>query len=1246
MQLAAVDSVSGISGYCACCYAGNLAVLINGNLIVNLNIAAVHNDGGSAVGNLVAGYVDICQFSTLISIYAIFGCNVAGGFDSTVSTADVYIFAGQIAKHDILVQVNLINFLTVKIGFFNVDVAAVYNLTVFACFGCYCMQLAAVYSISGISGYCACCYTGNLAVFSNSYFTKLSTFSGDLAVVAACIAYKQLTVTQCGMTGIYAVLQNYVADFACGCSYFAVFIYGEVVVCTIECTVAVYEERHNTVFICSTYGQVVFCVQCVGLDGVYTGNVAFFIDGYLTKFSGFRSDLAVVAVCIAYEQFCVTQCGVTGIYAILQYYVADFACGCDYFTVFIYGEVVVCTIECTVAVYEERHNTVFICSTYGQVVFCVQGVGLNIVYLNVFVQLNLNLSAVMAYADVLVAAEINEIAGFYIGCFGCYTVGSQVPAHVCSCAYCLQLAYVYSISISSTCSYAMNLAVFSNSYFAQLSAFSGDLAVIAICIAYKQLTVTQCGMAGEYAIVQNYVACGYIAVFIYYEAAVCTIECAVAVYEERYSAVFICSTYGQVVFCVQCVGLDGVYTGNVAFFIDSYLTEFSGFRSDLAVVAACIAYEQLAITQCGITGVYAIVQNYVACGYIAVFIYYEAAVCTIECAVAVYEERYSAVFICSTYGQVVFCIQGVGLNCVGLDGVYIDIFVQLNLNFSAVMAYADVLVAAEVNNFVGSYIGCFGCNTVGGKIPAFICICSYLFDFFQLAYIYSISIINAFSYVSDYFIVSIQAIFGDISIAAKTNTTLSTKEVVACIYLVNFQIFVQLNLNGCNAIFVIFAYGNIFFVTGKVNNTIIFNLAQATCYSTISSKLPAAFCYSAVQLAYIYSIGISYACCYVGNYFTVSIQTAFGDVSFAAKTNATLTTHEVIAGIYAVNIKISVQVNLNKGSILVFFLAYGNIFIATAEVNSSTGFNISRAGDCILGGKIPAFVCICSNLFYLFQLAYVYCIGIISTFCNIGNLTFSVSAAYGYCISSVSYAANAQSNTTFSRYRSTVADSNCIIRCNCILITEGNNIAYASDCVLVAHYKGIGNIVQSIVGACHEYVMVALFCITDKLVIIADNGRISLFGNSVGTADYCYSTAFFSSKNRIVTEQNSKAFACANIHIFIGIGNLIARTLNGDTIRCFDSICSTHNIVSYAGINFTVFIIYSIFRAHNSCRCTLNIYRFLNRTNKRNIYFSYIRSSVTVNNRISTYNSSVQATGICISTYQGSTFTTADSVGA
>ena len=167
--------------------------------------------------------------------------------------------------------------------------------------------------------------------------------------------------------------------------------------------------------------------------------------------------MAVVAACIAYVQLTVTQCGITGMYAVLQYYVADFTCSCDYFAVFIYGEVVVCCVECAGAAYKERHNSVFCHSTYGQVVFGVQCIGLDGVYTNVFVQLNLNFSTIMAYADVLVTAEVNIIAGFYVGCFVCNTVGSQIPTCISSVAYLLQLCYVYCVSISRTCCYVGDL---------------------------------------------------------------------------------------------------------------------------------------------------------------------------------------------------------------------------------------------------------------------------------------------------------------------------------------------------------------------------------------------------------------------------------------------------------------------------------------------------------------------------------------------------------------------------------------------------------------------------------------------------------------------------------------------------------------------------------------------------------------------------------------------------------------------
>ena len=594
MQLAAVDSVSGGAAYFACSYAADFAILINGNLIVNLNIAAVQNDGGSAVGDFVASYVDICQFCTLISIYAILGCNIAGGFDSTIGTADAYIFAGQVTKDDIFIQVNLVELLAVNIGFFNVDVVAAYYLAVLACFGCYRMQLAAVYSIGGISGYCTCCYTGNLAVLIDGYFAKFSGFRSNLAIVAVIVTNEQFTVTQRAVLVEYAVVQNYVADFACSCSYFAVFINGEFIVCCVEIAGAVYKERHNSVFCHSAYGQVVFGVQCVSLNGVY---------------------------------------------------------------------------------------------------------------INVFVQLNLNLSAVMAYADVLVAAEINKITGFYIGCFGCNTVGSEVPAHVSSCTYCLQLTYVYCIIIVNACSYACNTAI----------------------LVYGYCIVDSSGITKQF-----------------------------------YGCALTVSQFG-------CKAAQGQLSIAIA----------DGFDSS-------------------------------------------------------------------------------------------QILIQFNLNsFNAVfciLAYADILVTIEVNIIAGFYIFCFGQNT-------------------------------------------------------------------------------------------------------------------------ISSKLPRAV----LQLAYIYSISIGYACSYVGNYFIISIQTISGNISFTAIANALIIIHEEVTSINAVNIKISVQFNINKSSKIGFFLAYGNIFIVTAEVNDSTGFNFSRVGDFFPGGKIPA--CIFSSSL---QLCYVYSIGSSAASCYIGNLTSKGSTAYRY----------------------------------------------------------------------------------------------------------------------------------------------------------------------------------------------------------------------------------------------------------
>ena len=176
------------------------------------------------------------------------------------------------------------------------------------------------------------------------------------------------------------------------------------------------------------------------------------------------------------------------------------------------------------------------------------------------------------------------------------------------------------------------------------------------------------------------------------------------------------------------------------------------------------------------------------------------------------------------------------------DGFDINqILVQLSLNLSTVIAYADILIAAEIHIFTGCYINSGSSNTVSGKIPAFICICSYLFDFFQLAYIYSISIINTCSYVSDYFIVSIQAIFGDVSISANANTPIRIHEVIACLNAVNHKIPAQRNMHNSSIFSFFFAYGNIIISTPEVNSITMIDFSSAidiSCNFLLSGKMP------------------------------------------------------------------------------------------------------------------------------------------------------------------------------------------------------------------------------------------------------------------------------------------------------------------------------------------------------------------------------------------------------------------------
>ena len=327
-----------------------------------------------------------------------------------------------------------------------------------------------------------------------------------------------------------------------------------------------------------------------------------------------------------------------------------------------------------------------------------------------------------------------------------------------------------------------------------------------------------------------------------------------------------------------------------------------------------------------------------------------------------------------------------------------QIFVQFNLNsFNAVfciLAYADILVTVEVNIIIGFYIFCFGQNTISSKLPSAV---------LQLAYINSVCIMNACSYACNttiivyaYFTIDNGCITEQFYRCALTVSQFRCKAAqgqlsiaIADGFDIN-QILVQLSLN----LSAVIAYADIL-IAAEIN---IFT----GCYinsgssNTVGGKIPAFICicsylFDFFQLAYIYSISIINACSYVSDYFIVSIQTALGNVSFTAKANAHIIIHEEVTSMNAVNIKISVQLNVNKSSIIGFFLAYGNIFIVTAEVNGSTGFNFSRVGDFFPGGKIPACIFSCS-----LQLRYVYSIGSFTTSCYVGNLTGNGFAAYRY----------------------------------------------------------------------------------------------------------------------------------------------------------------------------------------------------------------------------------------------------------
>ena len=502
----------------------------------------------------------------------------------------------------------------------------------------------------------------------------------------------------------------------------------------------------------------------------------------------------------------------------------------------------------------------------------------------------------------------------------------------------------------------------------------------------------------------------------------------------------------------------------------------------MAVVAVCIAYKQLAVTQCAVLVEYAVFQYYVAdyafiCSYLAkfsfgsnqfaVFVYNQFAICCIECAVAVYEERYGAVFICSTYGQVVFCVQ-----CVGLNGIYINIFVQLNLYIFAIIAYADVLVAAEVYSFTGCYFGC--CIAVSRKVPALVCVICYFADFLQLLFGCSFTLAVSKTIISSSCIAKSayscsSAIHNYISCcytAACPDSAFAAADVYKSVIIAGKKnIIIQSNFVFLATVFIeAFGYSNI----STIGNSsmlacfgcyflqLLFGCSlTGSCKAIISSSFIA-------KSAYGCSIAIhkNIACCYT----TCCYSAACPDSASAA------------ADAYK-----SVRIISCKSNIII---QSNFVFLATVFIGVFGYSNI------ITIGNSTVFECF---FVYLLQLCNVNSICIFSTCSYVSNLAGISATAYrnstASCLpnvirsitifniisftgcrivtylasSSVSYAASTQSNTAFTGNLCIMTENNSVIN-SCF----GYFISRAENNVILTAYLVI--ITDNLVAVCGNFI--------------------------------------------------------------------------------------------------------------------------------------------------------------------------------
>ena len=235
------------------------------------------------------------------------------------------------------------------------------------------------------------------------------------------------------------------------------------------------------------------------------------------------------------------------------------------------------------------------------------------------------------------------------------------------------------------------------------------------------------------------------------------------------------------------------------------------------------------------------------------------------------------------------------------------------------------------------------------------------------------------------------------------------------------------------------------------------------------------------------------------------------------------------------------------------------VFLATVFIEAFGYSNISTIGNSSM------LACFC---FYVFQLAYVYSVGIFNACFNIDNLTVSASAAYGYCISSVSYAAGTQSNTAFTGNLCIMTENNSIIN-SCfgyfisisraedniiftayLVIITDNLVTVCGNFIFASDYGNIRCVGNSIFITIYKVILGSLFCGTGYFILYACKLGICSVISLVAAADCHYRTACIFARlhgfnSFLLCFRNGNIIPVGvNTDIFNRVGNFVAGTPN------------------------------------------------------------------------------------------------------